>query len=101
MFTKGMKKLGGRKRGIPNKLTSNFRDAILLAYQDIGGHRAFAEWATENKTDFYKIAARLIPGEIRNSSDNEIRVIIARTVEEPNQIGTIQGEQRYLENDSL
>lgn len=79
MFTKGIAKIGGRKRGTPNKLTGTFREAVCLAYQSIGGHEAFAKWAAENQTDFYKIAARLIPAENRNSDNEGVTVIIDRT----------------------
>ena len=77
MFTKGMTKIGGRQVGTPNKLTSTFREAVLLAYQNIGGHEAFSKWAAENPTEFYRIAARLIPTEIKNMS-NEITVVVQR-----------------------
>ena len=79
MFTKGMSKIGGRKQGIANRLTSTFREAVLLAYENIGGHEAFSNWAAENRADFYKIAARLIPTEIKGSEDQKIVVVIDRT----------------------
>jgi hypothetical protein len=56
---------GGRKKGTPNKLTSTFREAVLVAYEGIGGHEAFKLWAKNTQTEFYKIAARLIPTEIQ------------------------------------
>lgn len=79
MFTKGIAKIGGRKKGTPNRLTGTFRDAVCLAYENIGGHEAFAKWAAENRTDFYKIAARLIPTENKDSDSEGITVIIDRT----------------------
>lgn len=87
MFTKGIAKLGGRKKGTPNKLTGTFREAVCLAYENIGGHEAFSKWATENQTDFYKIAARLIPTEVKSSDDEKLTIIINRTgttSDEPN-----------------
>lgn len=63
---KGSPKLGGRKKGTPNKLTATFRQAIQIAYDGIGGHEAFTEWARAEQTEFYKIAARLIPTEIQS-----------------------------------
>ncbi len=57
-------KTGGRQRGTPNKFTRSFRHAVLLAFEAVGGHAAFAAWARENPTEFYRIAARLIPTEI-------------------------------------
>lgn len=54
----------GRVKGTPNKLTTTFKEAVLLVYHDIGGSTAFASWAINNQGEFYKIASRLIPHEI-------------------------------------
>lgn len=58
-----MARIGGRQKGTPNKITTAFKDAVRIVYDDIGGHRAFAAWARENPTEFYRIASRLIPAE--------------------------------------
>lgn len=58
------RKTGGRSKGTPNKLTRAFKTAVMLAFQDIGGDPAFSKWAKANPTEFYKIAARLIPHEV-------------------------------------
>lgn len=71
-----MKKLGGRQKGTPNQLTTSFRQAVRFAYNSIGGHEAFSNWAAKHPTEFYKIAARLIPAEMTDSETDPIRVII-------------------------
>jgi hypothetical protein len=50
---------------------------VLSVYNGLGGHAAFLQWAQENPTEYYKIAARLIPTEIHHEEDRSIRVIIA------------------------
>lgn len=55
----------GRKVGSVNKYTASIKDAFRLAFDAIGGTDALAAWARENPTDFYKLAARLIPVEIQ------------------------------------
>ena len=62
-------KTGGRQRGTPNNITRALKDAVQTAYGAIGGDSAFATWAKANPTEFYKIAARLIPQEMRHSDD--------------------------------
>lgn len=57
------RKTGGRQAGTPNKVTTAFKDAVRIVYENIGGHKAFAAWAKENPGDFYRIASRLIPTE--------------------------------------
>lgn len=59
-MAKGIK-TGGRRRGTPNKMTSSAKDAFAFAFDDIGGGEALAEWGRENRTEFYKLFARLIP----------------------------------------
>lgn len=72
-------KTGGRQRGTPNKITTVFKDAVRTVYEDIGGHAAFAEWARANPSDFYRIAAKLIPTEAPASQDahREITITIS------------------------
>ena len=65
-------KYGGRTKGTPNKLTGAFREAVLIAYNGIGGHKAFTSWAGQNQTEFYKIAARLIPQEVVGDPDQPL-----------------------------
>jgi hypothetical protein len=62
------RKTGGRQAGTPNKITATFKDAVRIVYEDIGGNAAFAAWARENPGDFYRIASRLIPTEIANTT---------------------------------
>ena len=71
------KKTGGRQVGAPNKVTAIFKDAVHTVYEDIGGNAAFAAWAKENPTEFYRIAARLIPTEMASQGTN-LNVIINR-----------------------
>ena len=79
-WEKGRPKSGGRAVGVQNHLTTSFRDAIRLAYQRIGGDEAFAQWARENPTEYYKIASRLIPGEMAaDEGGNRITVIVQRS----------------------
>ncbi len=62
-------KTGGRLRGTPNKLTRAFREAVQVAYEGVGGDNAFIAWARENQTEFYRIAARLIPLQVNGPND--------------------------------
>lgn len=77
-FQQGRQKTGGRKLGVANRLTGTFRDAVQVAYNDVGGHEAFTAWAKANPTEFYRIASRLIPVEVRKTEDTTINVIIQR-----------------------
>jgi hypothetical protein len=54
----------GRKKGVPNRLTTAAREAFQMAFEGLGGVPALTQWAQENPTDFYKLFARLIPVEV-------------------------------------
>ena len=75
------KKTGGRHKGTPNKLTTNARNAFHSAFDALGGVDALTKWADENKTDFYKIYARLIPVDAR-SNDQIIDITTLYTVDD-------------------
>jgi hypothetical protein len=53
----------GRPKGAPNKTTTAIKTAVLEAFNEMGGVPALLAWGRENQTEFYKIAARLIPAE--------------------------------------
>lgn len=76
-FKKGRRKTGGRQSGTPNKVTVVFREAVETVYSGLGGHDAFLKWARKNQTEYYKIAARLIPSELRIDDDRLVNVFIA------------------------
>jgi hypothetical protein len=66
---KGQPKLGGRQKGTPNKTTVVMKEAIMSVYADLQeeageSHGHFKQWAKDNSTEFYKIAAKLIPQDI-------------------------------------
>lgn len=55
------RKTGGRQKGTPNKVTAGAVANIMEVFQMLGGSEGFYEWAEENKTEFYKHYAKLIP----------------------------------------
>jgi hypothetical protein len=67
MATKGRaggKKTGGRKAGVPNKVTASMRQAWQDAFDSLGGVPALVKWGRAEPTEFYKLAAKLIPLDI-------------------------------------
>jgi hypothetical protein len=72
---KGHKKAGGRQKGTPNKVTTAAKEAFAAAFDQIGGTNALAEWAHLNKTEFFKLYARLIPVELAGEIKQRIEVV--------------------------
>lgn len=69
------KKTGGRTKGVPNKTTTAAKEAFSLAFEGIGGVSALIEWAEENRSDFFKLYARLIPVELSGEVKARITVV--------------------------
>jgi len=70
-FVKGESK--GRPVGAQNKLTKTVRDTVMAVFNDLqeDPKANLMEWGKDNPTEFYKIAAKLIPTEI-NATVNEV-----------------------------
>jgi hypothetical protein len=71
------KKTGGRKKGVPNKLTQSAKEAFQLAFDDMGGWKAMTEWAKsdpDNMKTFYTLYARLIPVDVKATVNESITV---------------------------
>jgi hypothetical protein len=49
-----------KKRGA-GKVTKTAKDNILAVFNRLGGTSGMADWARENKTDFYRLYGKLIP----------------------------------------
>ena len=65
---------GGRPKGVPNKLTRTVREVVLETFnrlQEDPAHNLDA-FAKENPKEFYQIAAKLIPTEVK--ADVEVTI---------------------------
>ena len=61
----GGKKTGGRQKGSVNKFTKSFKDLVSTTAQQFEEEgNGMKQWAEENRTEFYKIASKLIPTEV-------------------------------------
>ena len=92
-FEKGKPKTGGRLPGVSNKLTGAFRDAVRHVYAGLGGHANFLVWAKANETEFYRIASRLIPGEMQEGNGaGHLTIIVQRHPEGPTVLPAIEDQ---------
>jgi hypothetical protein len=67
---------GGRPKGVQNKITKTVKETVLAVFNDLQekpGVRLM-DWAQEEPTEFYRIAARLIPTEITGTVKTVIKV---------------------------
>lgn len=71
----------GRPKGVPNKTTQAVKDALALAFQGIGGVPELQAWARDNKTEFYKLWAKLLPTEVTGKDGGPLSITV--TFEDP------------------
>ena len=73
----------GRKRGVPNKVTTAAKDAIALAAEGLGGTDRLVAWAQEdpaNERAFWSsIYPKLIPVTLQGDANNPLQLEV-RTV---------------------
>lgn len=66
------KKYAGRKKGTPNKTTASVRDALIAAFDQLGGVPALKKWAAQEPAEFYKLWAKLLPQQINQKLDGTL-----------------------------
>jgi len=56
-------KAGGRKAGVPNKMTRTVKETLQYAFEMMQTKPKvnLVEWGEKNPTDFYKLVQKLIP----------------------------------------
>lgn len=69
---------GGRKQGVPNKLTSLARNVIAQVAEELGGATRFAAWAKEspeNESAYWtRVYPRLLPVQITGPDDGPVKI---------------------------
>lgn len=79
---KGHVKFGGRKKGSKNKLTNSFKQLVQDTFQALEADSQYGgmvEWAKANRTEFYKIASKLIPQDMSVKAE-VTQVAIEKTI---------------------
>lgn len=71
----------GRPKGVPNKTTATIKEAIASVYAKLqdkqgGDHAHFLAWAEESPTEFYKLAAKLIPVQLTGEDGGPLQIVI-------------------------
>lgn len=71
----------GRPKGALNKTTVSMKAAIQAVYEKLqedqgGDHAHFLNWAKTEQTEFYKLAAKLLPIQIAGDEENPINHVV-------------------------
>jgi hypothetical protein len=71
---KGGPKLGGRKKGTPNKTTAAVKEAILKAFDKVGRETYLEKVAREDPKTFCSLLGRVLPTEITGPEGEPVGV---------------------------
>jgi hypothetical protein len=55
----------GRPPGSKDKIGRQCKENIIAVFEAVGGIKSMATWARRNRTEFYKLYARLIPNYVQ------------------------------------
>lgn len=69
---KGSPKSGGRKKGTPNKVTGKVREAILQAFEEVGGVEYLTNIAQEDHKTFCMLLAKVLPTQVTGADDKPL-----------------------------
>lgn len=74
---KGLPKTGGRKAGVPNRLTTSVKEAIEGAFDKVGGVDYLVEMAEKQPVAFMGLLGKVLPAQINaNVTGTEKRTVV-------------------------
>ncbi|MCA6493917.1 MAG: hypothetical protein IM564_01985 [Chitinophagaceae bacterium] len=71
------RKTGGRAKGTPNTTTRTVREQLTQAFELLQQDKTanLLSWAKSNPTEFYKLAAKLIPIQLHTETEQPQTII--------------------------
>ena len=73
---KGSDKTGGRKKGTPNKATQAVKDAILEAFNGLGGVKYLEKIGKEDPKTFLTLLGKVVPAEVKADISGKMDIIV-------------------------
>lgn len=70
------RKTGGRKAGVPNKVTSELRTMILGALDAAGGQKYLQDQAKQNAPAFLALLGKTLPKDINLGGEAKLKVTL-------------------------
>jgi hypothetical protein len=70
-------RVGGRKKGTPNKLTATVRIAVIEAFEKLGGVDYLVRIGTEEPKTFVALLSKVLPTQVEGPDDGGQHLIIS------------------------
>ena len=68
----------GRRPGTPNRVTAVVREAVLAAFDEVGGKDYLVQVARDEPKVFCALLARLVPTQVRAEIESTLPVVVLR-----------------------
>ena len=68
----------GRRPGTPNRITAVVREAVLAAFDEVGGKDYLVQIARNEPKVFCALLARLVPTQVRAELETTLPVVVLR-----------------------
>lgn len=65
----------GRKKGVPNKTTTQLKEAILNAFDKAGGQKYLVRIAEEDPRTFCTLLGKVLPTTLAGDPENPVQVV--------------------------
>lgn len=65
----------GRPKGAINKTTKAVKEALTIAFDELGGVDALKTWAQDNQTQFYQLWGKMLPLQVAGDEENPLQVV--------------------------
>jgi hypothetical protein len=72
----GTPKTGGRKKGTPNKFSSDIKQMIINALNTKGGEDYLVKHADMNATAFLTLVGKVLPLTVAGDKDNPVETVV-------------------------
>ena len=66
----------GRIAGTPNKATRQVKDALITAFEQLGGIAGLVEWGRHNPTGFYNLWVKILPLQVNVGEDRNWTITV-------------------------
>lgn len=74
-FEPGREKTGGRQKGVKNALTAKVKDAILNAFEKVGGEDYLVDVAKKDPKTFCALLGKVLPLQVTGEEGGVLKVI--------------------------
>lgn len=85
------RRIGGSRKGRPNKISSTIKDDVLRAFDAVGRWQYLARQAEENPRAFMHLLSRCVPQEVAGAIDVEPMRIVVHTLAVASPPGGVPG----------